>query len=42
MNKKYTVVTSFPVSLWDTYGEKFLNSFIERLRDMNFPRQMID
>ena len=29
MNKKYTVVTSFPVSLWDTYGEKFLNSFIE-------------
>ena len=26
---KYTVVTSFPVSQWETYGEKFLKSFIE-------------
>ncbi len=29
MSNKYTVVTSFPVKLWDTYGERFLNSFIE-------------
>lgn len=26
---KYTVVTSFPISHWETYGERFLKSFIE-------------
>ena len=26
---KYTIVTSFPISNWEIYGEKFLKSFIE-------------
>ncbi len=26
---KYTIVTSFPISNWEVYGEKFLKSFIE-------------
>ena len=26
---KYTIVTSFPISQWETYGERFLKSFIE-------------